>query len=92
MVYKSAAPGTNTSAAALKDQAEPERELTPEEEMARVMGFAGFASTHGKQVESNVTSAARGASYKVPERKFRQYMNRRDGFNRPIQGSGTSDR
>lgn len=69
-----------------------DKELTEEEQMAKLLGFAGFASTHGQQIESNVTTAARGGRFKVPGRKFRQYMNRRDGFNRPVMGSGTADR
>ena len=85
--------------------AEPE-DLSPEEEMMKILGFGGFGSTKGKQVESNTTGAAVGASLKVyavfssailstiidisysylqhKGRKYRQYMNRKGGFNRPL--------
>jgi hypothetical protein len=43
-------------------------------------------------VEDNSKTAARGGFFKVPHRKYRQYMNRRDGFNRPVQGSSTHER
>lgn len=54
---------------------------TPEEqEMLKVMGFCGFDSTKGKKVEDNV----RGDVHVVLKRKYRQYMNRKGGFNRPL--------
>ena len=40
-------------------------ELSPEEEMMKMLGFGGFGSTKGKQVESNSTGAAVGAAKKV---------------------------
>ena len=55
-----------------------------EEFMARMLGFSGFDSTHGKHVEDNGTSAARGAVSKVLKREYRQYMNRKGGFNKPL--------
>ena len=48
------------------------------------MGFGGFGTTKGKAVEDNQSSAARGASSKNKGRKYRQYMNRKGGFNRPL--------
>ena len=42
-------------------------ELTAEEEMMRVMGFAGFDSSKGKEVDTNVAGAASGAARKVFE-------------------------
>lgn len=42
-----------------------------------------FSSTKGKKVEGANVSAARV----VRKRKYRQYMNRRGGFNRPLDGS-----
>lgn len=54
---------------------------TPDEiEMMRVMGFSGFSTTKGKKVEGNNT----GEVHVVLKRKYRQYMNRKGGFNRPL--------
>jgi U4/U6.U5 tri-snRNP-associated protein 3 len=51
-----------------------------EDEMMRQMGFAGFDTTKNKKVEGNITGMA-----KVNKpRKYRQYMNRKGGFNRPL--------
>jgi U4/U6.U5 tri-snRNP-associated protein 3 len=55
--------------------------MTEEEAaMAAVMGFSGFNSTKGKQVKGN----NQGEVHVVLKRKYRQYMNRRGGFNRPL--------
>ncbi|XP_026756797.2 U4/U6.U5 small nuclear ribonucleoprotein 27 kDa protein [Galleria mellonella] len=51
-----------------------------EQEMLKVMGFCGFDSTKGKKVEDNVE----GEVHVVLKRKYRQYMNRKGGFNRPL--------
>lgn len=54
---------------------------TPEEqEMMRMMGFCGFDTTKGKKVEGNDV----GAVHVILKRKYRQYMNRKGGFNRPL--------
>lgn len=54
---------------------------TPEEqEMMRIMGFCGFDSTKGKKVKGNDV----GAVHVILKRKYRQYMNRKGGFNRPL--------
>lgn len=54
---------------------------TPEEqEMLKVMGFCGFDTTKGKKVDDNVE----GDVHVVLKRKYRQYMNRKGGFNRPL--------
>lgn len=54
---------------------------TPEEqEMMRMMGFCGFDTTKGKKVEGNDI----GAVHVILKRKYRQYMNRKGGFNRPL--------
>ncbi|KZC06012.1 U4/U6.U5 small nuclear ribonucleoprotein 27 kDa protein [Dufourea novaeangliae] len=54
---------------------------TPEEqEMMRIMGFCGFDSTKGKKVDGNDV----GAVHVILKRKYRQYMNRKGGFNRPL--------
>ncbi|XP_014472321.1 PREDICTED: U4/U6.U5 small nuclear ribonucleoprotein 27 kDa protein [Dinoponera quadriceps] len=54
---------------------------TPEEqEMMRIMGFCDFDTTKGKKVEGNDV----GAVHVILKRKYRQYMNRKGGFNRPL--------
>ena len=56
-----------------------------DEQMQMLLGFSsGFASTKGKAVEDNQSSASKGAAAKNKARKYRQYMNRKGGFNRPL--------
>uniref|UniRef100_A0AC34FW36 U4/U6.U5 small nuclear ribonucleoprotein 27 kDa protein n=1 Tax=Panagrolaimus sp. ES5 TaxID=591445 RepID=A0AC34FW36_9BILA len=51
-----------------------------EDDMMKMMGFGGFDTTKNKKVEGNMDGIA-----KVNKpRKFRQYMNRKGGFNRPL--------
>lgn len=51
-----------------------------DEEMMKMMGFSGFDTTKNKAVDGNVDGFA-----KVNKpRKYRQYMNRKGGFNRPL--------
>lgn len=52
--------------------------------MQALMGFGGFDSTKGKVVEDNMQGAAHGGIRKESKREYRQYMNRRGGFNRPL--------
>lgn len=52
--------------------------------MMQMMGMSGFGTTKGKAVADNQSSAARGAASKNKGRKYRQYMNRKGGFNRPL--------
>ena len=47
-------------------------------------GFGGFESTKGKAVKDNQTGASKGAAAKGKARVYRQYMNRRGGFNRAL--------
>ncbi|ORX72253.1 DUF1777-domain-containing protein [Linderina pennispora] len=54
--------------------------MTEEEQMMALMGFGGFDSTKGKSVAGN----SDGAANVKKQRKFRQYMNRKGGFNRPL--------
>ncbi|CAH8560572.1 unnamed protein product [Dicrocoelium dendriticum] len=62
----------------LDDSGEP---LTEEQqEMMRLFGFCGFDSTKGKHVIGNSIYVANISK----QRKYRQYMNRRGGFNRPL--------
>jgi U4/U6.U5 tri-snRNP-associated protein 3 len=53
-----------------------------EEAMRRLMGFSGFDSTKGKEVEDANANAS--AVFKKSVRSARQYMNRKGGFNRPL--------
>ncbi|KAL1239666.1 U4/U6.U5 tri-snRNP-associated protein 3-like protein [Trichinella pseudospiralis] len=48
--------------------------------MKEVLGFSSFDSTKGKKVENNCA----GDAHIHKKRKYRQYMNRRGGFNRPL--------
>jgi len=58
---------------------------TSEEDIMAMMGFSGFGTTKGQQVECNQNSSAVGTVSKHKKRVYRQYMNRRGGFNRPLQ-------
>ncbi|KAI0273550.1 hypothetical protein BC834DRAFT_815946 [Gloeopeniophorella convolvens] len=51
-----------------------------DEAMMAMMGMAGFGSTKGKHVEGN----QEGTADVKKIRTWRQYMNRRGGFNRPL--------
>ncbi|XP_066141133.1 U4/U6.U5 small nuclear ribonucleoprotein 27 kDa protein [Euwallacea fornicatus] len=51
-----------------------------EQEMMRMMGFCNFDTTKGKKVEGNDV----GGVHVILKRKYRQYMNRKGGFNRPL--------
>lgn len=48
--------------------------------MMTAMGIAGFGSTKGKPVEGNQEGGVKIKKI----RTWRQYMNRRGGFNRPL--------
>ncbi|KAK5871621.1 hypothetical protein PBY51_004490 [Eleginops maclovinus] len=50
-------------------------------EMMKLMGFGSFDSTKGKKTDGSVNAFAVNTSMK---RKYRQYMNRKGGFNRPL--------
>lgn len=51
-----------------------------EQEMMKLMGFCNFDSTKGKKVDGNDV----GDVHVILKRKYRQYMNRKGGFNRPL--------
>ena len=51
-----------------------------EQEMMKLMGFCRFDTTKGKRVEGNDV----GDVHVILKRKYRQYMNRKGGFNRPL--------
>ncbi|KAM3610541.1 uncharacterized protein V6R79_005417 [Siganus canaliculatus] len=50
-------------------------------EMMKLMGFATFDTTKGKKTEGAGNAHAVNVTMK---RKYRQYMNRKGGFNRPL--------
>jgi U4/U6.U5 tri-snRNP-associated protein 3 len=52
--------------------------------MAHMMGFSSFDTTKNKHVDGN----AQGETKLNRPRKYRQYMNRRGGFNRPLDYIG----
>lgn len=54
--------------------------MQQEQQMMKLMGFAGFDSTKGKGVEDNKKGPAKGATSKHKEREYRQYMNRRGTY------------
>jgi len=56
----------------------PENDEDPA--MMAMMGLTGFGTTKGKYVEGNQEG---GINIKK-QRTWRQYMNRRGGFNRPL--------
>ncbi|XP_077550936.1 uncharacterized protein LOC144164312 isoform X1 [Haemaphysalis longicornis] len=51
-----------------------------EKEMMKLMGFGSFDSSKGKHIAGNNV----GAVHVIHKRKYRQYMNRKGGFNRPL--------
>ncbi|XP_055918508.1 U4/U6.U5 small nuclear ribonucleoprotein 27 kDa protein [Eupeodes corollae] len=54
---------------------------SPEEiDMLKTMGFCNFDTTKNKKVEGNDV----GEVHVILKRKYRQYMNRKGGFNRPL--------
>ena len=76
----SAATGKNAEAIIL-DPKELEGKSNEEIEMLKVMGFAGFDTTKGKHVDGACNAYAVNIQQK---RKYRQYMNRKGGFNKPL--------
>ncbi|OCF34436.1 hypothetical protein I317_03510 [Kwoniella heveanensis CBS 569] len=73
-------PSQEASPAPKEEPKEEVDENDPEAAMASMMGFGGFGTTKGKAVEAN----ADGAVKVNKQRTWRQYMNRRGGFNRPL--------
>jgi len=59
---------------------ELEGKTEDEIEMMKTMGFCGFNTTKEKTVVGNNIYCANI----VRKRRYRQYMNRRGGFNRPL--------
>ncbi|RXK37955.1 hypothetical protein M231_04741 [Tremella mesenterica] len=61
-------------------EGEEDEEGEEEEDISAMMGFGGFGTTKGKGFGVN----ADGAVKVNKQRTWRQYMNRRGGFNRPL--------
>lgn len=61
-------------------EADLEGKTPDEQEMMKAMGFCGFDTTKGKKVDGNDA----GEVHVILKRKYRQYMNRKGGFNRPL--------
>ena len=55
--------------------------------MMRLMGFSGFDTTKGKEVDD--PNANLSAVFKKSVRSARQYMNRKGGFNRALPSEKT---
>ncbi|XP_078667731.1 uncharacterized protein LOC144909565 [Branchiostoma floridae x Branchiostoma belcheri] len=64
------------------DPSKLEGKTEDEIEMMKMMGFCDFDSTKGKKKNDVQTKA--GAANILQKRRYRQYMNRRGGFNRPL--------
>lgn len=80
--------GSETQEEDMEAEAEEEDDELDEEEqmeeMKRMMGFGGFNTTKGTKVEDNHTGAAKGFASVKTARKYRQYMNRKGGFDKPL--------
>ncbi|XP_068084065.1 U4/U6.U5 small nuclear ribonucleoprotein 27 kDa protein [Anabrus simplex] len=61
-------------------EADLEGKSPDEQEMMKLMGFCAFDTTKGKKVSGNEV----GTVHVILKRKYRQYMNRKGGFNRPL--------
>lgn len=61
-------------------EADLEGKSPDEQEMMKAMGFCGFDTTKNKKVDGNDV----GDVHVILKRKYRQYMNRKGGFNRPL--------
>ncbi|KAJ1562156.1 U4/U6.U5 small nuclear ribonucleoprotein [Nowakowskiella sp. JEL0078] len=72
-------PEVTMNEAMMIDQSDDE-EINEEQKMMILMGFGDFGSTKGKHVFGNDV----GDINMKKTRTYRQYMNRRGGFNRPL--------
>lgn len=61
-------------------EADLEGKSPEEQDMMKAMGFCGFETTKNKKVTGNNA----GEVHVILKRKYRQYMNRKGGFNRPL--------
>lgn len=60
--------------------ADLEGKTEEEQDMMKMMGFCQFNTSKNKKTEGNED----GAVHVILKRKYRQYMNRKGGFNRPL--------
>ncbi|KAG8954637.1 hypothetical protein FRC04_011070 [Tulasnella sp. 424] len=83
------APSSTTQASSSKAPVPALMDLDPEEgedvseadvAMMASMGFGGFGTTKGREVTGN----QEGGVFIKKQRTWRQYMNRKGGFNRPL--------
>ncbi|XP_058492933.1 U4/U6.U5 small nuclear ribonucleoprotein 27 kDa protein [Solea solea] len=74
---KEAKPGKSIQISEEDMEGKTEEEI----EMMKTMGFGSFDTTKGKKTDGSVNAYAINVSMK---RKYRQYMNRKGGFNRPL--------
>ena len=72
------ADGNLAEAAPMEDNENEEQD--EEAEMRKFLGFDGFNTTKGKEVLDNHAGAVASRT----SREYRQYMNRKGGFNRPL--------
>jgi len=73
--------GTSLEKPVIFDPQELEGKSQEEIDMLKLMGFSTFDTTKGKHVDGSCNAFAVNIQQK---RKYRQYMNRKGGFNRPL--------
>mmetsp|Transcript_68184 Transcript_68184/g.200224 ORF Transcript_68184/g.200224 Transcript_68184/m.200224 type:complete len:145 (-) Transcript_68184:126-560(-) len=67
----------------MKDFAILSTDMPEEQMMAKMMGFNAFDTSKGKDHSGSDLSDVKRAT----KRQYRQYMNRRGGFNRPLDAA-----
>lgn len=60
--------------------ADLEGKTEEEQDMMKMLGFCQFNTSKNKKIDGNED----GAVHVILKRKYRQYMNRKGGFNRPL--------
>ncbi|VDL33841.1 unnamed protein product [Hymenolepis diminuta] len=73
-------PDASQEAAVVDDKEVKEPQTEEEKQMMKMLGFFNFDSTKGRHVTGNNVYVANIQK----KRKYRQYMNRRGGFNRKL--------
>ena len=72
-----------------KKEGDPKKEESSESQdnsfVKRMLGFTSFGSTKGKNHSKTSVEGIYKAS--VHHRKYRQYMNRKGGYNRPLENT-----
>ncbi|WBW75414.1 U4/U6 X U5 tri-snRNP complex subunit [Schizosaccharomyces osmophilus] len=74
-----AVPSTSSANGNSQEEISVQEELDPVADMQSMMGFSGFGTTTGKK-HGDV-----GDVFKQRKARYRQYMNRPGGFNRPLE-------